>query len=217
LERLKAKGMKTVTVSQAAALLEQGEPLPEHAIAITFDDGYLSVYKEALPALAKSGFTATVYVVSGSGDLPSSAGRPRMAWNQIKELQRAGIEIGAHTISHPDLRRLAERDVEREVAGSRAAIEDAIGAPVKSFAYPFGYYNEQVRNVVKGYFANACSVDLGLAKPGSDVHALERVETHYLRNPRTFDLVGSPLLGGYLGIRNVPRLVRRAFTSGAPR
>ena len=63
-----------------------------------------------------------------------------MTADELRSLHRAGFELGAHTVSHPDLSTLPEEDCYREIALSAAAVEALTGAPVRTFAYPFCNY-----------------------------------------------------------------------------
>jgi peptidoglycan/xylan/chitin deacetylase (PgdA/CDA1 family) len=108
-------------------------------IAITFDDGYLDTLTAALPLLIEFGFRATCYVVADAVGRTSdwTAPAPLMDWPGLRAWLGAGMEVGAHTRTHPDLTRLADGPLRDEVAGARTRLEDRLGAPVRSFAYPF--------------------------------------------------------------------------------
>jgi peptidoglycan/xylan/chitin deacetylase (PgdA/CDA1 family) len=210
---LHARGYRSITVREASRMLSGSTPWPEKTIALTFDDGYVSVLEQALPVLQETGFRATVFLNTGGsahGELPVMEGRKRLSWTQVRQLHEAGVEIGAHTESHPDLTRLPEARIEAEMTASRMAIEDAIGERVASFAYPFGFHNEATRSAARRQFECACAGDLGLVSPSSDPWALERVEMHYFNTPATFRLLHGPRLSAYLALRRAPRLVRQA-------
>lgn len=103
------------------------------ATAITFDDGMLSDYSAAFPALLEHGMSATFYVVS---DL---VGRPgRASWDQLREMADAGMEIQSHTHTHPFLSELDQTQLREELVRSRKTIEDALGHPVTQLALPGG-------------------------------------------------------------------------------
>jgi len=212
LESLHEAGYGSITAGAAASFLRERRPWPDRTLALSFDDGYLSVLENGFPVLEKLGYTATIFLTAGKGHvhcLPPMQGRPRLGWEQVRLMHRAGIEIGAHTMTHPDLTRLDEAQIEAEMAGSRAAIEDAIGARVTSFSYPFGFHNALARKIVRRHFDCACSGDLGLLTAESDPCALERLEMHYFRNPATFHLLSGPLLPSYIRLRKLPRLIRQ--------
>ena len=211
-------GYQALRLMQAVDLLRRGAPFPDRSFVITFDDGYQSVYEEAFPVLEGYGMAATVFltvgekgVASSRGRLPSLTGRSMLSWEEIQEMQRAGIDFGAHTLTHPDLTHLSSDQVQAEVCEAKSVIEDALGAPVTSFAYPYGRYNGRVRDIVRKHFACACSDKLGLVSQGSDLLGLERVDTFYFRTDRLFNIMLTRCFPWYLWARSVPRRVRRAF------
>ena len=216
--KLDKGGYQTLRLTEAVDYLGRGAPFRDRSFVITFDDGYQSVYEEALPVLEGYGMPATVFLTVGQkgvarsrGRLPSLTGRSMLSWKEIREMQRAGIDFGAHTLTHPDLTRISSEQVKAEVCEAKSIIEDVLDAPVTSFAYPYGRYNGRVREIVRGHFACACSDKLGLASQGSDVHALERVETFYFRTDRLFKIMLTRFFPWYVWGCSVPRRVRRAL------
>ena len=97
------RGFTPVTTAGLAACWRSGRALPERPVLITFDDGYEGVHRHALPALAKHGFPATLFVSTGwlSGPYDTGGGLDTMLdWDQVRELAAAGVEIGGHSHSH---------------------------------------------------------------------------------------------------------------------
>jgi peptidoglycan/xylan/chitin deacetylase (PgdA/CDA1 family) len=150
-------------------------------VVLTFDDGYRGVKEHALPALQTRGFAATVFVVADriggvndwDGETP---GEPLLTAEDIRELQGAGIEIGSHGATHRALTALPETDLAREVAGSKETLERITGAPVISFCYPYGDFDDRVVEAVEaaGYRA-ATVIRGGIPKDLSDPFRLKRV------------------------------------------
>ena len=181
-----------------ARLAESGAPvvgLPEvcsvpGSIAITFDDAYGSFLSHAMRWLTEYNFPATVFVVSGycgrTNDWetqPSGIPRmPLMSWDDIRSLPHQRIQIGAHTVNHPDLTRLQDHEIEAELRDCRHQIEDRAGVAVETLAYPYGRCSPGVRAIARGEYRIACGTRMGLAQEASDRWELPRVDAYYLRS-----------------------------------
>jgi peptidoglycan/xylan/chitin deacetylase (PgdA/CDA1 family) len=100
--------------------------------------------------------------------------------------------------------------LEAEVVGSKEIIQDALGAAVDTFAYPFGRYDNRCRELVSRHFLCACSDRLGLLHKTSDAYAMERVDSYYLRNLSLFSMIHTRIFPFYIRARAIPRQVRRA-------
>jgi peptidoglycan/xylan/chitin deacetylase (PgdA/CDA1 family) len=216
---LHAAGYRTIPLLEAVDHLRQGQAFPEQTFVLTFDDGYQSVYTAAFPVLQQYGMTATVFLTVGragtphaTARLPMFEGRAMLSWLEIREMQRAGIDFGAHTLTHPDLTTLPAARVVTEMAASKACIEDALGTAVRSFAYPFGRYDAQSRALAQQHFTCACADTLGLLSRRSDPYAMERVDAYYLRTHRLAAVMRTRVFPWYVLARNVPRQLRRALT-----
>src|SRR4051812_45897442 len=116
---------------------------------ITFDDGYENNLTCALPILTSLGFTATVFVVSGQLGGTNEWDRPRgvrpariMDVDQMRTWEAAGMEIGAHTRSHPVLTSCDRQTAEAEIHGSKADLESVLGHAISSFSYPHGLFGD---------------------------------------------------------------------------
>ncbi len=215
LSHLHELGYRTASLSEIARRLEQRKPLGDRTIVITFDDGFRSVHEAALPVLQRLQWTATVFLAVGAvgrGEtMHAIDDRPMLSWDQARDLVDAGLEIGAHSMTHPDLTRLPAERVEAEMEGSRAVIEDRLGVAVTSFAYPYGRHDARARAIARRHFDCACTTRLALVGPGSDRYALERVDAFYLRTERLFGLVARRALPWYLRARAIPRRARAAL------
>lgn len=141
---LRSAGYEAVTMEAVAACVRGEGPCPARAVALTFDDGYADAYSAALPLLQQHGYVATFYIVSGFVGQPGYVG-----WDEVRALRAAGMEIGAHSVTHPDLTSLGLDDLRAQVAQSGATIAAEIGAPVRSFCYPAGRFNDTVAAVAR--------------------------------------------------------------------
>ncbi|GII78441.1 polysaccharide deacetylase [Sphaerisporangium rufum] len=180
---LQDRGFTPLTVADLVASLygTGGAPAPTRPVVITFDDGYADFHSEALPVLERYGFPATVFLTSGwvrdAGD--DAAGRPldhMLSWSQAREAASCGMEIAGHSHSHPQLDQLPDAALRQELRRNKALLEDKVGRPVATMAYPYGYSSARVRREVRraGYWA-ACAVANALASDADDVLALPRL------------------------------------------
>ena len=102
--------------------MEAKRPLPGRAVIITFDDGYRDFLTEAWPLLAQYGFSATVFLVAGkvgrTNEWDHHYGQeiPLLGWEEIRGLQKEGIEFGSHSMSHRPLTKLSVEETVREAA-----------------------------------------------------------------------------------------------------
>jgi len=221
--RLHESGYQTLSLLEATDHLRRGVPFPARSFVITFDDGYRTVYEEAFPILQRYGMSAMVFLAAGGhrtvkpdDRLPSLKGRAMLAWQEIRDMRRSGIDFGAHTRTHPDLTRLSLDQIEAEICDSKAMIEDALDAETTCFAYPYGRYDRRSREIVRQHFACACSDKLGLITAHSDLYTLERVDAYYMRTDRSFDVMLTRLFPLYIKTRSIPRRIRRAVLPRRP-
>jgi peptidoglycan/xylan/chitin deacetylase (PgdA/CDA1 family) len=181
MELLAAEGYHALTATEAADALRGEIASPERVVAITFDDGFADVHAVAWPELRRHGLTATVYVATGYVGATSrwlkdegEGGRVMLGWDQVADLARNGIEIGAHTESHVALDTTSPARAAREIVRSRDALAAVVG-PVASFAYPFGYHRRSVRRQVRqAGFTHAYTVGDGIASAADDRFAITR-------------------------------------------
>lgn len=140
---LKRLGYQGLSLKDAMPFI-RGEKSGKVAV-ITFDDGFLNVFENAMPVLDEFGFTATNYFVAnqlgGSNVWDQAAGIPLsscMSIDQMREWAAHGHEVGAHTLDHVNLEKTPDDEARRQIAGSKTVLEELLGAPVMHFAYPYG-------------------------------------------------------------------------------
>ncbi len=139
---LKSAGYHPITQTQLFKALFMGGGLPSKPVLITFDDGYLDNFSQALPILVKYGFPATFYIISGR-----VGGRGYLSWEQIKVMEKDGMDIGSHTVNHQDLSIVSAADLKHELGDSAKDIGAHLGHPVYWFCYPSGRFNARVLQV----------------------------------------------------------------------
>lgn len=173
---LRDAGFTAVTAGALAKTLADGAgALPERPVVITFDDGYGDFYTDALPVLQRHGFTGTLFQTTGWVGEEDEAKR-MLNWRELAELNEAGIEIGAHTVRHPQLDLLAEDVLREELGDSKKALEDNLGFEVPGLAYPFGYSSEKVREVAREFgYTYAYAVGNDFTRSGDGKFTLPRL------------------------------------------
>ena len=179
---LREAGYQTMTLAQAVRWVVgmDASQRPQRSVVLTFDDGFEDNFVHAAPVLAASGFTGCFFVptafAESDRERQTSEDRP-MTWAQMQQLLRQGHEIGAHSVTHRKLARLAVEDVQREVVESKQALEHRLERPVKLFCYPAGSYTQAVKAAVRrAGFRGACTVAPGANRPGDDPLTLRRTE-----------------------------------------
>ncbi|HEX8856875.1 MAG TPA: polysaccharide deacetylase family protein [Thermoleophilaceae bacterium] len=143
---------------------------PLRSVAVTFDDAWADVHENALGVLLEYRIPATLYVPTGYLDYPGFVSR-----SELQNMADAGIEIGAHTRTHPDLRGCTDAELESELAGSRADLEDLLSRKVDAFAYPSGLHDKRVvAAVARAGFRSAVTTTRGWLRPASDLLRIRR-------------------------------------------
>jgi peptidoglycan/xylan/chitin deacetylase (PgdA/CDA1 family) len=221
MRRLAGSGVRVVPLGDLPRALDVASSEP--AVAITFDDGFRSVYEHGLPVLARYRFPATVFLVTGhcgmthawASRMSGVAGAPLLGWQEIAEMTRADITFGSHTHTHPDLTRLDPGRVEQELVSSKRVIEDALGRPVEAFAYPYGAHDARVKELARAHFRLACATTLDFVTPASDRFALERLDTYYFRRPDSLARLFSSRTRAYVKLRRMARTGRRLISGSA--
>ena len=192
MDMLAAGGYRVVDVVEAARLLAAGDEL-ERVVALSFDDGYRDVAEHALPILERRGFRATVFVATGVIDGTAAFSwydrpPPVLSWPEVVALDAGAVlSFEAHTITHPNLVALEPAAAEREIAGSKQALEDRLGRAVTGFCYPAGVYGERERQLVeRAGFSVATTCEPGANTAASDPLALRRTAIDRSDRPADF-------------------------------
>lgn len=189
-----------------------------HQVALTFDDGFANFATDALPLLRAHGLPATLFVVSGhvgrtnrwaDASNASVPELPLMSWDAIARAADDGVELGAHTRTHPHLSRHAMDRLHDELHGNVEDILQHTGRRVDTFAYPYGDHSSTVDDVARQTFRAACTTEFRELRATDDVATLPRLDALYFRAAGTLDGFGSPTFRALISARRVARQVRR--------
>lgn len=155
IDRLVADGFEFVGEDEFIDAMRSPAAGNNAKVLLTFDDGYEQLFdmygdhleRRGIPLLV---FLATDYVGRENRWDLGLGRRPfkHLSWAQIEDLAGCGVRFGSHSASHRNLTHLEKSDLANEITGSRAVIEQHIGGRVRSFSYPFGRYDEEVRSMV---------------------------------------------------------------------
>jgi peptidoglycan/xylan/chitin deacetylase (PgdA/CDA1 family) len=172
-------GYTAIPLSLLVDAVLSGAKLPPRPVVITFDDGYRDIYQYALPVMQRYGYVGTLYVIVdqiGVGGYLSA--------RQIDQLLEQGWELGSHSQTHANLRKLTT-SLEKEVAGSRETLEDLFATPVRSFSYPYGSTTPDITRLVKesGY-SSAVGLGVSITHRAKNLYYLSRNEVQ-----GTYDLI----------------------------
>jgi peptidoglycan/xylan/chitin deacetylase (PgdA/CDA1 family) len=172
LEWLSQEGYTPVRMDRAAACLRGEQQCPPQAIVLTFDDGYADAYTHALPLLQEYGFVATFYIITSYVGTEGY-----MGWDELRAMRDAGMDIGAHSMTHPDLTALSQSQAYDQVASSREQLEDTLQVPVTSFCYPGGKFDTATRSLVvdAGYTSAVTTMQHA---DQSDLYTLPRIRVN---------------------------------------
>jgi peptidoglycan/xylan/chitin deacetylase (PgdA/CDA1 family) len=175
MDGLAAAGMRGVGLGAARA---HGDA---RTVALTFDDGCETDWIAAAPILLERRFGATFFVIAGS-----VGRRGFLGASQLRELTKAGFEIGSHSLTHAMLTTLEPREVERELVESRARLEDATGAPVEHFSCPHGRWSPAIAaQALRAGYRTISTSQAGLNTPHTPPARLRRVAVQRGMDART--------------------------------
>lgn len=155
---LKDNGYTVVDLAKAITWIQQGTPLPEKAIAITFDDAWRDIYLQGFPLLKKYDYPFTVFV---NTDPVDQKNRRTMTWDMLRDLKKQGVTLANHTRDHDYLVRKPNYDKQwlnqalENIDYAQRRLTKELGPVPKWLAYPYGEYNDQLKAALKakGYIA----------------------------------------------------------------
>ena len=203
MDQLRQLGYTVVDLDAVLAHYVKGKPLPPQAVLITFDDGYHDNLENAAKVLRTYGYPAVLFVPIGYlGDRLPLPHEEHLAaqgivnrtidWDEVAELERQGVRIESHGISHRPLADLEVDEAAREITLSKFRLEEGLGRPVRAFSYVKGseaHYKAVHLSLVRqaGYDVAFTAVS-GANSPSTDPLQLRRYNIEPY-SPRTFELV----------------------------
>ena len=167
-------GYTTITIDEMMDALENGTPLPEKPVIITFDDGYADNYEYAYPILKKYGFKATIFLIYDfTNTYPNY-----LTWEQINEMKESGlIHFESHTMTHANLAELNSADeLRHEIADSHDLLSEKLGYDMHYIAYPGGRVNAEIEEITRAAgYRGGFTVHYGLSTPEEGCYQMDRI------------------------------------------
>lgn len=179
MQYLKDNGYAVIPMKVYLDSINKGTEIPKKSVVLTFDDGWKNQYDYAYPILKEFGYTATFYIISNTVN-----GKSYMTWDQVKELDRAGMNIQSHTATHENLTKVNEQKIRQELANSKQTLEEKLGHSINMLAYPYYGNNASVQKLVAE--AGYTSARAGWTKTGNTketLFALKSQEAVNSKNP----------------------------------
>jgi peptidoglycan/xylan/chitin deacetylase (PgdA/CDA1 family) len=171
---LRDEGFTTLSVGELVTAIREGREVAPRTVALSFDDGYLSVLEHGLEPLAQNGLRASIYLITEH----HRTRKPGfLTPEQLVELDRSGVfELGSHSRTHPDLATVPDARQTDEIAGSKRWIEELVGPRPLVFCYPFGSHDRRARaEVERAGYIGALSTREGRVNRAGERFALRRV------------------------------------------
>ena len=183
LAELKAAGFSTPLYESVT----ESETPRSPVIFLTFDDGFRDVFENALPVMQAHKFCGIQFLVSNligkTNEWQQKAGdvsEPLMNEAQVRDWLAAGQQIGSHTQTHPRLTQISPSAAAEEIKASKKSLEDQFGVPIQHFCYPYGDWNERVRDlVIAAGYKTACTTLTGLNTRAEPPFQLKRFTSRY--------------------------------------
>jgi len=179
LDYLKKNDFAVTPLDVVLDAMTAGYELPDRCVTITVDDAYKSVFTEAFPRLQKYGWSMTVFVNTAAIDKKR---KPYMSWKQIKVLSQKGVKFENHSHSHGHLIRKLKNenndDWEQRVSSDILLAQDRLtehtGRAPLFFAYPYGEYNDNLRQLVRSLGLMSFGQQSGPIWSGGDLYSMPR-------------------------------------------
>lgn len=193
MEFLKNSDYSVISLSKALSFIFDQRIIDSKHVVLTFDDGCERFYDLTYPILEKFDFPSTIYPVSGFFGKHATWGKIKnpdlkvLSKSMLVELNKLGVEIGAHTMNHVKLTQTSRNDAINEVKNSKKALEQLLGESIHSFAYPHGDFNSEVIDIVKqAGFDNALTCIADFAEEAKSVFEIPRKYITYFDDLNCF-------------------------------
>lgn len=188
-------------------------------LAITFDDGFKNFESVALPRLVDSGLPSTLFVVTGAVggnnawgnvETPGIPTLPLLDWDGLGRVREAGVELGAHTRTHPHLPECSSQALADELDHPIAELQQRLKVKPVALAYPYGDHDAATVTAARARYDFAVTTRLAIVEPRMSPLAIPRLDMFYLRDPGRLENIGTSGFHAYLTVRRTLRSIRSA-------
>lgn len=168
-----AKRFRPLPLKELVETLEQGRRIPSGTVVVTFDDGTEDNFTEAFPVLKRYEVPATIFLIA------ENVGREGLLKEeQIRQMQKGGIDFGSHTLNHAYLPDLPLAEVDRQLRGSKERLEK-LGLTIELLSYPAGGFTSEILKAVRAAgYRGGCTTNRGFSRFPIDRLALRRISMH---------------------------------------
>ena len=188
---LRDSGIRVMGLADFVERLGGASALESRTIAISFDDGFLSMYTKLLPLSREFAYPITLFVYT---DNVYARAEKSITWGRLRELDAGGVTVESHSISHADLVRLHARNTPEsrrrlfeEIYLSKIILEKYLGKEIRYFAFPYGRYNiPLIRLCMLAGYERMFSTDYGSNVLTRDNYCLRR---HHIKREYSFDFI----------------------------
>ncbi len=174
---IKDAGLPVISMSEFLAWKRGESDIPDPCVMITIDDGWKATHTLAMPVLREFGYPFTVFLYKNYVGI----GGKSLTHDEVRELLANGADIGSHSVSHQNMASRAGRSADRHTEWLRAELEDSWhflnenfgqhGKVLKTFAYPFGIFSDEVIKLADQFGYEACFTVNGKKTSWEDHHA----------------------------------------------
>lgn len=151
----------------------------EPLITVTFDDGWETTYTVAAPLLLKNGIQSTQYLTTGLLGNPAY-----LSLDQVKELQKNKQQIACHTVTHPDLTKISDQQLDAELSGCINFFKLKGLGDVKDFAAPYGHTDQRVIDHIKKYYRSGRNTN------GDPSNGVNEADVNFPSSINQYDIIG---------------------------
>jgi peptidoglycan/xylan/chitin deacetylase (PgdA/CDA1 family) len=178
-----AMGFTFIGLDQGLEICRK-ERFTRPTMTVTFDDGDLTVYRNALPILEELNIPAFLYLtadyVNKGKNYQSRNPLPIMTWDHAREWVRSGQGVGSHALTHVALRGCSESHLMHECTRSKQILEENLQVPIRHFSYPYGQHSGRTYRLLSEgrLYDSAATIDRGRMRAGHDLYRLRRDVCH---------------------------------------